>query len=149
MNSRPLIPISSDPDSPCVLSPNALLTTKTVDCDEDFSHLNIRDVYTTQWKFVQVLAEQFWTQWRREYLQTLQSRRKWQQTQENIKEGDTVILKDGDQHRNLWPIGLIEHIFPSKDNLVRKVLVRTIRDGQVRVYVRPITQTVLLCRNAL
>ncbi|CAG2195834.1 unnamed protein product [Mytilus edulis] len=138
-----------DPDSPCVLSPNALLTTKTIDCDEDFSHLNIRDVYTTQWKFVQVLAEQFWTQWRREYLQTLQSRRKWQQTQENIKEGDTVILKDGDQHRNLWPIGLIEHIFPSKDNLVRKVLVRTIRDGQVRVYVRPITQTVLLCRNAL
>ncbi|CAG2227240.1 unnamed protein product [Mytilus edulis] len=124
------------PDSPCVLSPNALLTTKTIDCDEDFSHLNIRDVYTTQWKFVQVLAEQFWTQWRREYLQTLQSRRKWQQTQENIKEGDTVILKDGDQHRNLWPIGLIEHIFPSKDNLVRKVLVRTIRDGQVRVYKR-------------
>jgi hypothetical protein len=29
MNSRPLVAISSDCDSPCVLSPNALLTTKT------------------------------------------------------------------------------------------------------------------------
>ena len=98
MNSSPLVPISSDCDSPCVLSPNALLTTKTNDCVDDFSNLNTRDVYTSQWKFVQVLAEQFWSRWRREYLQTLQSRRKWQQTQENIHEGDLVILKDGDQH---------------------------------------------------
>jgi hypothetical protein len=51
-------------------------------------------------------------------VQTLQSRRKWQQTQENIQEGDLVILKDGDQHRNIWPLGLIEHVFPSDDNLV-------------------------------
>ena len=99
MNSRPLVPISSNCDSPCVLSPNALLTTNCVD---DFSNLNTRDVYTLQWKFV--LAGKFWSRWRREYLQTLQSRRKWQQTQENIQESDLVILKDGDQHRNIWPV---------------------------------------------
>jgi hypothetical protein len=29
------------------------------------------------------------------------------------------------------------------------VLVRTIIDGQPRVYVRPITQTVILCHNEL
>jgi putative ribosome biogenesis GTPase RsgA len=103
------------------------------------SNLNTRDVYTSQWKFVQVLAEQFWSRWRREYLQTLQSRRKWRQTQENIQEGDLVILKDGDQHRNIWPLGLIEHVCPSDDNLVRKVLIRTIIDGQPRICVRPIT----------
>jgi hypothetical protein len=28
-----------------------------------------------------------------------------------IQEGDLVILKDGDQHRNIWPLGLIEHVF--------------------------------------
>ena len=71
MNSRPLVPISSDCDSPWVLSPNTWLTTKTNDCVDDFSNLNTRDVYTSQWKFVQVLAEQFWSRWRREYLQTL------------------------------------------------------------------------------
>jgi hypothetical protein len=59
-----------------------------------------------------------WHYLRREYLQTLQSRRKWQQTQENIQEGDLVILKDGDQHRNIWPLGLIEHVFHSDDNRV-------------------------------
>ena len=48
MNSSPLVPISSDCDSPYVLSPNALLTTKTNDCVDDFSNLNTRDVYTSQ-----------------------------------------------------------------------------------------------------
>ena len=78
MNSRSLVPISSDHKSPCVLSPNALLTQKTNSQTDDFSYLDTKDVYTKQWKFVQVMADRFWTQWRQEYLQTLQSRRKWE-----------------------------------------------------------------------
>ena len=147
MNSRPLIPISTDAGFPDVLSPNSLLTTKTDACVENFSNLNIRDVYTSQWKLVQIMADQFWTRWQRQYLQTLQLRRKWQQTQIDIKEGDIVILKDNEQHRNFWPLAIVEHVFPSKDSHVRKVLLRTIKDGQPRVYVRPITQTILLSHN--
>lgn len=48
MNSRPLVPISSDHESPCVLSPNALLTQKTNSQIDDFSHLGTKDVYTKQ-----------------------------------------------------------------------------------------------------
>ncbi|CAC5382855.1 unnamed protein product [Mytilus coruscus] len=124
MNARPLVPISSDPNSPSILSPNTLLTQKVSDNIEDFSHLNMRDVYTNQWKFVQVLADKFWTRWRQEYLQSLQTRRKWQHIKQNIQVGDVVLLKDYELHRNNWLIGLVERVFPGRDNLIRKVQLR-------------------------
>ena len=46
-------------------------------------------------------------------------------------------------------LGLIEHVYPNDENLFRKVLVTTIIYGQPRLYVRPITQTVLLCHSEL
>ncbi|KAK0144826.1 hypothetical protein N1851_016603 [Merluccius polli] len=48
------------------------------------------DLYCQQWKRVQ----HFWERWRREYLSTLQSLSKWQDSQPNVKEGDLVLLRD-------------------------------------------------------
>lgn len=147
INARPLVPVSTDPDSPCILSPSALLTQKVNHSVEDFENLSLHDVYTSQWKCVQTLAERFWSRWRREYLQSLQVRRKWKTVQENIRVGDLVLLKDSDCHRNYWPTGLVERMFPGKDGLVRKLEVKIIKDGKPRIYVRPITEIVLLCHS--
>lgn len=43
---------------------------------------------------------------KREYLQSLQTRRKWKEMQGNVKVGDIVLLRDSDNHRNNWRIGL-------------------------------------------
>lgn len=40
MNSRPLVDVSTDPESPCILYPSALLTQKFVNNVEDFSNLD-------------------------------------------------------------------------------------------------------------
>ena len=93
------------------------------------------------------MANDFWKQWRLLYLQTFQPRRKWEREQINIQENDLVILKDNDCHRNLWPVGLIEKVFPGQDGLVRKIQVRVVRDGHPFVYVRPVTQIVPLLNN--
>lgn len=85
--------------------------------------------------------------WKNEYLQSLQVRRKWKDTQDNIQVGDVVLIKDRDAHRNHWPTGLVERVFPSKDGLVRKLEVRVIKDGQSRIYVRPISEIILLCHS--
>ena len=66
-----------DPDNPSLLSPATLLTQKQDHVTVSIDKLNTRDMYAKQWKHVQVLAELFWSRWRREYLQTLQPRRKW------------------------------------------------------------------------
>ena len=46
------------------------------------------DLYTRRrWRRVQYLADQFWTRWRREYLQNLQRRLKWQERRTNLAAG--------------------------------------------------------------
>lgn len=45
------------------------------------------------------------------------------------------------------PTGLVERVFPSKDSFVRKLEVRVIKDGQSRIYVRPISEIIFLCHS--
>ncbi|KAK3103260.1 hypothetical protein FSP39_017922 [Pinctada imbricata] len=142
INSRPLVPVSSDSNSPTVLSPNILLTQKVGDVSDAPLNLNVRDLYTSQWKIVQILADRFWERWRKQYLQSLQSRNKWKGVKPNVQVDDIVILKDDEQHRNLWPLGRVTRVFPSRDDLVRKVEVVTFVNGTKHTYVRPITHVV-------
>ena len=147
INAHPSVPVSTDSDSSWILSPSPLLTQTTSAPVEDFHDLYLGSIYTSQWKFVQHLTNQFWTKWRREYLQNLQTRSKWKTIRENVQVGDVVLLKDSSLHRNDWPTGLIERTFPSRDGLVRKVEVRTIRDAKPHTYVRPVAEIVVLCHS--
>jgi len=144
VNARPLVPVSTDTDSPLILSPAILLTQKTGSQVESYQHLNIKDIYRSQWKHVQVLAECFWSRWRKEYLPLLQSRRKCPSESSNMKKGDVVLMKDEQVARNDWPLGVINRTFPSADGLVRKVEVRVTLQGRKSTFVRPVSQIVLL-----
>ena len=144
VNARPIVSVSSDPEDPEVLTPATLLTQKTAQKFHDFPNFNIKEMYKAQWKHVQVLAQEFWDRWRRDYLSTLQSRRKWSTDQPNLKEGDVVLLKDHECARNFWPLGLVLRTFPSDDDKVRKVEVRVSRDGKPVTYIRPVTELVNL-----
>ncbi|KAK3094966.1 hypothetical protein FSP39_008432 [Pinctada imbricata] len=144
LNNRPLVPVSVDPNHPFVLSPSTLLTQK---CETDippFEHLDIKDMYASHWKHVQVLANQFWNRWQGEYIQLLQSRRKWKESKENVKTGDVVLLRDKDAHRNEWPLGVIHNVFPDADARVRKVEIRVSKNGQIVHYMRPVNEIVML-----
>jgi hypothetical protein len=77
VNARPIVPVSSDPDCPQILSPAALLTMKFDSGQQPVDGLTMKDLYKDQWKRVQYLANQFWLRWRKEFLQSLQSRPKW------------------------------------------------------------------------
>ena len=148
VNARPLVPVSSDPDNPSLLSPATLLTGKQDHVSVSIDKLNTRDMYAKQWKHVQVLAELFWSRWRREYLQTLQPRRKWLHDMPNVKEGDIVLLKQNYSIRNQWPMGVIETVIPSSDDKTRKVVVRISKDGKRVSYTRPISEVIILISDA-
>ena len=144
VNSRPITPVTHDPESPLILSPSLLLTQK---CQEtqplpDFD--NFKDTYVKQWKHVQVLSNVFWKRWRQEYLSSLQARPKWKNEHENLQPDTLVLLKDTTP-RGDWPMGLVTRTFPSdSDGLVRSAEVRVVKDGQSRLYVRPITDLIRL-----
>jgi len=147
INSRPIVPVSTDPECPEVLSPSALLTMK-LDLDQQpVDEMSLKDLYKDQWKRVQYLANQFWLRWRKEFLQSLQTRPKWHHDQSPLKVNDIVLLRDYDVPRNCWPKGRVNKIFPSTDGKIRKVELCIINaEGKQSFLVRPIVEMVLLVR---
>jgi hypothetical protein len=147
VNARPIVPVSTDSSVPELLSPSAILTQKLDFTTEEFEHLTLKDIYKSEWRRVQVLANQFWRRWRSEYLQQLQTRSKWRREQANLNEGDVVLVKDSNVPRNRWPYGVVEKILPSDDGKVRKSCIRMYNDGKLTVLTRPISELVLLVES--
>ena len=145
MNSRPLVPVCSDPESPIVLSPNLLLTQKLEPrSDEKLGEFDTKDLMRHQWKRVQYLASVFWDKWHKEYLDSLQSRVKWVDSQPNVSKGDVVLLKNSESPRRDWPMGIIVKVLPSDDGKVRRAEVRIVKNQKASTFFRPVTELVLL-----
>ena len=105
---------------------------------------------------VQHLANEFWSRWRKEYLQGLQVRPKWNNEMVNIKEGDIVIIRDDNLPRNQWLLGRVEVAKASDDGPVRQARVRIAtkwidrkgrRMEESRFLERPISKLVLLVKH--
>ncbi|XP_069105757.1 uncharacterized protein [Argopecten irradians] len=149
MNSRPVAGISTDPEVPHIMSPATLLTQKTSsEAMYDCADLDTKDMYREQWKRVKLLSEMFWRRWKDGYLQSLQTRRKWNQVTRDIKEGDVILLKDKNYSRMEWPVGIVVNAIKSdSDGRVRKAEVRIRKDGSDVQYVRPVNEMVMLLEN--
>lgn len=104
LNSRPLVPISSDHRDQKALTPNDLLLIKG-------DNLNISDSiskqYQKRWRQVVHLTSVFWHRWLRDYLPILQLRRKWFKDSSGPYEGDVVIVHQTAVPRKQWPLGVI------------------------------------------
>ncbi|XP_032416936.1 uncharacterized protein LOC116718815 [Xiphophorus hellerii] len=148
VNSRPLTPVSSDPDCPFILTPATLLTQKTGDSSIPPGDFESGGLYRRQWRQVQHLSNVFWYRWRSQYLPTLQPRQKWQSEKPNLQVGDLVLLKDCQAKRTQWPMGIVVNTFPSQDGNVRKVEIKISSGGTCKTFLRPVTGVVLLLKNA-
>ncbi|KAL4006299.1 tumor suppressor p53-binding protein 1 [Sarotherodon galilaeus] len=93
INARPLIPVSTDPESPLILTPSMLLTMKPDSATPPPGDFGKGILLKEQWRRVQSLADMFWSKWRREYLHTLQLRHKWQDKKQSLKEGTSFCSK--------------------------------------------------------
>ena len=143
INARPLIPVSTDPDDPLILTPATLLTQKVSLPSAPVGDW-VKDLHKSQWRQVQHLAQTFWDRWKKQYLSSLQPRRKWQSSMPDLQPGSIVLLKDNQLKRNEWPLGLVTQVFPSIDSRVRKVEIKVSRKDGTKVFLRPVTETVLL-----
>lgn len=142
VNARPIASIPTDGDDPQPLSPHTILTMKTRPLGPPPGEFLPPDLYARRrWRRAQYLADQFWTRWRREYLQSLQVRNKWKHPK---REGDLVLVKEDGEPRNSWPTGRVVDPIQSEDGLVRKAHVFLSRDGKLKIMFRPIKELVLL-----
>ena len=146
VNSRPLVPVSTDPTMPEILTPSTLLTQKSSTLKAIPGEFTATDLckHNKQWRPVQHLANLLWSKWRKELLPTLQPRRKWREEVRNLEAGDLVLLRTKDVARNEWPLARVIKAYKSADANVRKLNLITVRDGAKRIYTRPVTEVVLL-----
>ena len=141
------------------LTPNHLLTMKSKLIFPPPGQFQRSDLYCRKrWRRIQYLANEFWSRWRREYLQNLQVRRKWHGIKRNAQQGDIVLISDDNLPRSQWRLGRIIEAFQDKDGLVRKVkllvgsssLTSKGKRTESKVYLdRPIHKLVLLCESEL
>lgn len=124
INSRPLIPLSVDPNDH-ILTPGHFLTGSNLYAVPDYDYSQMKPNTLSRWQHVKNLFQQFWKQWSHGYLQTLISRSKWTKNVPDLEVG-TVVLVKGDQTPPLmWPLALIKSFKPSADNVRRVAVIKT------------------------
>ena len=136
VNNTPLWEVSSSPDDPCPISPAMLLTLHENPNPAPWDNFTENDIHAygpRRWRRIQYLADQFWSRWKTEYFSNLQHRRKWKQVK-SYSTGDIVLVKDKNLKRNMWLMGKISGLKPSKDGLIRTVYINVInKDGKNKI----------------
>ncbi|KAF0745786.1 Uncharacterized protein FWK35_00034883, partial [Aphis craccivora] len=140
LNSRPLTPISNDPNDLQALTPahfligGPMLSYPEPDLSQEESN-GLR-----RWRFVQFLMQDFWQRWHKEYLPQLQTRGKWTSGTSPLKLNDIVIVKEDNLPPARWKLARIISVHPGSDGRIRVVTVRLANGNEIK---RP---TVKLCR---
>lgn len=129
LNSRPLCPISSDPNDLTALTPGHFLTLEPLTSipDVDLSHLNLSRL--SRWQLVQQMHRDFWKRWKTEYLHTFHQRSKWSKTHrfDPAEVGSLVLIKDELLSPLKWSLGRIVSLHPGADGVARVASVHTTR----------------------
>ena len=133
MNSRPLTTVSSDPTDTEVSTPNHILRGRTSAILTPGLFLARILTQRKTWKQAQVLTQQFWNRYLKDYLPTLTTRTKWTKPTQNIQIGYLVWLLEDLTPRSLWPLGRVLRTFPGLDGIVRSCEIQTNR-GLLTVY---------------
>ena len=125
LNSRPLCPLSSDPNDLLPLTPGHFLTMAPLSCipDADLSSLSVNRL--DRWQLLMHFHQVFWKRWHTEYLHTLQQRGKWLKEGGQIQPGVLVVIKDDLSPPLQWRMARVKSVFPGQDGVVRVVLLQT------------------------
>lgn len=124
LNSRPLCQMSTDPQDVNPLTPAHFLVGQPLTTIPEPDRSSLRLNQLDRWELVQKLNCDFWNRWHKEYLSTLQPRKKWQTIKDNLKENDLVVIRDENMPPAQWLMGRIIKVHPGQDGRVRVVTVR-------------------------
>ncbi|KAL0852669.1 hypothetical protein ABMA27_012508 [Loxostege sticticalis] len=134
LNSRPLTPLSSDPNDliPLTLAhfligrPLTLISAPQVE-DSKICTLS-------RYKRVHALKAHFWKRYYTEYISELQRRTKWATNKSQPQTGDMVLVKDDRLPPSRWQLGRVTAVFPGADGANRVADIRTASGTLRRAY---------------
>lgn len=138
LNSRPLSPLSNNPEDLVALTPgHFLIGTALTALPEPFD-LDSNITYASRYKMITQMRNHFWKRWHREVLQQMQQRSKWTEANATIAEGDLVLLTDDLVAPAKWPLARVTSCHPGPDGLTRVLSLKTATTTLQRPLVRVI-----------
>ncbi|XP_062714411.1 uncharacterized protein LOC134291109 [Aedes albopictus] len=140
VNSRPLTYLPLESEEHEALTPNHfLLLNSSGVVQPAVRPMDDAAALRSSWNAIQVMLDNFWKRWLKEYLPVISPQSKWFGETRNVEVGDLVMIAS-DKERNSWTRGRILRIYPGKDRRVRRVDVQT----TMGVQQRPVSKLAIL-----
>jgi len=134
LNTRPLTYVYSDKAEPEPLTPSHFIIGKRLTLLPPLTKQPTETLaeppeqLTRRARYRDRLLNSYWEEWRGEYFQQLSNQiSKFPSSQQPVYEGQVVVLHDDNTPRHKWRLGVIEKVIPSRDKIIRSVLLRTQR----------------------
>ncbi|XP_013390867.1 uncharacterized protein LOC106159196 [Lingula anatina] len=129
INSRPLTFVADDVEDRVSLTPShflvgRLLTSGPLNDLEEIPDMNNVDL-VAMYDHRNQLLNKFWEKWSSEYIRNLPSCQSSVSGRKGLNIGSVVLVRDQNSPRLLWPLGVVQRVFPGRDGLVRSVEVKT------------------------
>lgn len=126
LNSRPLCPLSDDPNDTTVLTPSHFLIGRSAVALPEPSYTDEKVGRLSRYEHLQQMMQHLWGRWSSEYLHHLQTRQKWHTGDvKHFKVGALVLLLDENLPPQQWRRGRIIATHPGGDGAIRVVTVKT------------------------
>jgi hypothetical protein len=140
LNSRPILPLSSDANDFQALTPGHFLIGRAITSlpEPDLSHIS--DNRLSRWQLMTKFVQTVWKRWRTDYLSHLQQRTKWKFRTGNVSKDMLVLIKDDNLPPCRWSLARIVEVIPGKDNQIRVVRVKTANG----VFIRGVSKLCIL-----
>ncbi|XP_052744237.1 uncharacterized protein LOC128199305 [Bicyclus anynana] len=119
LNSRPLCPLSSDPNDLEVLTPGHFLIGQPLRALPEYPFRDAKTSRLTRFELLQQMTQNFWHRWSLEYLHLLQQRVKWTDKTDPPKVGDLVLVKESNLLPLYWRRGRIVKLMFGSDGVPR------------------------------
>ncbi|XP_074107213.1 uncharacterized protein LOC141532660 [Cotesia typhae] len=140
LNSRPLEPLSQDPQDLSALTPGHLLIGRALNAIPEPSLLELNSARLSRWQFIQQRIQYFWKHWSNSYIQRHLAQTKWHRAYNNITIGSLVLLTDERTPPTRWPLARVTAVHPGNDKLIRVATIETVNG----TLTRPITKLAVL-----
>lgn len=132
LNSRPLCPVSSDPNDLSALTPGHFLTLEPLTAVPDTDLSEIKLYKLNRWQLIQSFQQHFWSRWKNEYLHTLTERAKWTKRSKPLLVNALVLIKDDIRTPLHWPLGRVVELHPGPDGEVRVATIKTANNTLIK-----------------
>ena len=139
VNSRPLTFVGDHADDPLPLTPAHFLTGHSV----GFQARTAEEPSPVTAESLRVRAKvrdrrlkKFWSVWSSDYLRSLPLSVRHFRERGKLTEGSVVLLREENQPRQRWQMGVVVRLFPGRDGVPRSAEVRTSRGRKTRAVQR-------------